>query len=152
MFSWLIDAVLSTMPAWMWLAGAGTGLLAFFFASIVSHFPPLRPYMLFIKPIGGIAALVCIFMYGGSGVQAMWEEKVRVAQEAADKKAAMAQQLNEDLNKERKKKAQVRVEYRTQIRTEIREVAAQIDTKCEIDPIVNEKLNKAAKNPAGAGK
>ena len=39
-------------------------------------------------------ALVCIFMYGGSGVQAMWEEKVRIAQEAADKKAAEAADLN----------------------------------------------------------
>ena len=100
-----MDAVLSSIPAWMWLAGAGAGLVAFFFASIFSHFPPLKPYMMFIKPLGGLAALLCVFMYGGSGVQAMWEEKVRLAQEEADRKAAMAQQLNKDLEKERKKKA-----------------------------------------------
>ena len=91
-------------------------------------------------------------MYGGSGVQAMWEEKVRVAQEEADKKASEARELNLKLELERNKKQQVRVEYRDRVKTEIREVEKQINAKCEIDPIVNEKLNKAAKNPQGASK
>lgn len=150
MFSWLMDAVLSSIPAWMWLVGAGTGLVAFFFASIFSHFPPLKPYMMFVKPLGGLAALVCVFMYGGSGVQAMWEEKVRIAQEEADRKAQQAQQLNKDLEKERKKKAEVRVEYRDRVRTEIKEVEKIIDAKCEVDPKVLEILNKAATNPEKA--
>lgn len=150
MFTWLMDAVLSSIPAWMWLAGAGAGLVAFFFASIFSHFPPLKPYMMLVKPLGGLAALVCVFMYGGSGVQAMWEEKVRIAQEAADRKAAQAEQLNKDLEKERKKKAEVRVEYRDRVKTEIVEVAKVIDAKCEIDPKVVDLLNKAASNPEKA--
>lgn len=150
MFSWLIDAVLSSIPAWMWLAGAGAGLVAFFFASIFSHFPPLKPYMMFVKPLGGLAALACVFMYGGSGVQAMWEEKVRIAQEEADRKAAMAQQLNEDLDRERKKKQKVRTEYYATVKTEIKEVEKLIDAKCELDPKVPEILNKAAKNPEKA--
>ena len=147
MFSWLIDAVLSTIPAWMWLAGAGTGLAAFFFASIFSHFPPLKPYMMFIKPLGGIAALLCVFMYGGSGVQAMWEEKVRVAQEEADKKAKEAADLNKKLGDERKKKQEVRVEYRDRIKNEIQIQKEYIDKDCKIDPRVPELLNKSAINP-----
>lgn len=147
MFTWLIDAVLSTIPAWMWLAGAGAGLTAFFFASIFSHFPPLKPYMMVVKPLGGLAALLCVFMYGGSGVQAMWEEKTRIAQEEADRKAQQAQQLNKDLEKERKKKSEVRIEYRDRIRTEIKEVEKIIDAKCEVDPKAIDLLNKAAKNP-----
>ncbi len=150
MFTWLIDAFLSTVPAWMWLAGTGVGLVAFFFASIFSHFPPLKPYMLFIKPLGGIVALLCVFMYGGSGVQAMWEEKVRVAQEAADKKAKEAEVLNQKLSEERKKKGQVRVEYRDRVRTEIQIQKEFIDKDCKIDPKVPELLNKAATNPEKA--
>jgi len=149
-FSWLMDAVLSTMPAWVWLIGAGVGITAFFFASIFSHFPPLKPYMLFIKPLGGIIALACVFMYGGSGVQAMWEEKVRIAQEEADRKAQESQVLNEQLEKERKKKAEIRIEYRDRIRTEIKEVEKLIDAKCEIDPKAIELLNKSARNPEKA--
>lgn len=105
---------------------------------------------MFIKPLGGLAALLCVFMYGGSGVQAMWEEKVRIAQEEADRKAQQAQQLNKDLEKERKKKAEVRVEYRDRIKTEIKEVEKIIDAKCEVDPKAIELLNKAAKNPEKA--
>ena len=108
--------------------------------------------MMFVNPLGGLAALFCVFMYGGSGVQAMWEEKVRLAQEEADRKAAMAQQLNKDLEKERKKKAEVRVEYRDRIKTEIKEVEKVINEKCEIDPKVPELLNKAATNPEKAKK
>lgn len=147
MFTWLIDAFLSTIPAWMWLVGAGVGLTAFFFASIFSHFPPIRPYMMLVKPLGGLAALVCVFMYGGSGVQAMWEEKVRVAQEAADKKAAEAADLNKKLTDERKKKQEVRVEYRDRVRTEIQVQKEFIDKDCKIDPKVPELLNKSATNP-----
>ena len=152
MFSWLIDMFLSTMPAWLWLVGAGTGLAVYFLSGILSNFPPFKPYTLFLKPVGGIAALLCIFMYGGSGVQAMWEEKIRIAQEAADKKAAESQQLSQQLEQERKKKQQVRVEYRDKIRTEIREVERVINEKCEIDPKVLEILNKAATNPTGEKK
>lgn len=152
MVSWLLDMFLSTLPAWLWLVGAGTGLAVYFLSGILSNFPPVRPYTMFLKPVGGIAALLCVFMYGGSGVQAMWEEKIRIAQEAADKKAAESQQLSERLEQERKKKAQVRVEYRDRVQTEIREVEKIINQKCEIDPKVVDILNKAATNPAGEKK
>lgn len=150
MYSWMIDLALSHIPSWLWLVGAGTGLAIFLASGILSHFPGVGIYAKFIKPISGIVTLVCVFMYGGAGVQAMWEEKVRLAQEEADRKAAMAQQFNEDLDRERKKKAQVRVEYRDRIQTEIKEVEKIIDAKCEIDPKVVELLNKAAANPEKA--
>jgi hypothetical protein len=148
----MIDFVLSSIPSWMWLVGAGTGLVIYFFTGILSHFPGIQIYARFFKPVAGILTLACTFMYGGAGVQAMWEEKVRIAQEEADRKAAMAQQLNEDLAAERKKKQKVRVEYYNTIKTEIKEVEKIIDAKCEIDPKVGELLNKAAKNPSGESK
>lgn len=106
--------------------------------------------MMLIKPLGGIAALVCVFMYGGSGVQAMWEEKVRVAQEEVDKKAKEAADLNKKLSDERKKKQDVRVEYRDRVRTEIQVQREFIDKDCKIDPKVNELINKSATNPEKA--
>lgn len=150
MFSWMIDFVLSSIPSWLWLVGSAAGLTIFLLSGVLSHFPGISTYAKLLKPVSGILTLACVFMYGGSGVQAMWEEKVRLAQEEADRKAAMAQQLNEDLDRERKKKAQVRVEYRDRIQTEIREVEKIIDAKCEIDPKVVDLLNKAAKNPEKA--
>ena len=119
MLTWLLDLFLSSIPSWVWLVGGVTGLVIFLLSGILSHVPSLGIYAKFIKPISGIVTLACVFMYGGAGVQTMWEEKVRVAQEEADRKAAVAQQLNEDLSKERARKSQVRVEYRDRIHTEI---------------------------------
>lgn len=152
MFSWLIDAILSSIPSWVWLAGAGAGLTVFFLSGILSNFPPIKPYTLFLKPLGGLSALLCVFMYGGSGVQSMWEEKIRLAQEEADKKSAESAVLSRKLENEIKKKQQVRIEYRDRIKTEIKEVEKIINEKCEIDPKVIELHNKAAKNPNGVNK
>ena len=150
MLTWLLDLFLSSIPSWAWLAGGVAGLVIFLLSGILSHVPSLGIYAKLIKPISGIVTLACVFMYGGAGVQAMWEEKVRVAQEEADKKAAQAEQLNKDLDRERKKKAEVRIEYRDRIKTEIQIQREVIDKDCRIDPKVPELLNKAATNPEKA--
>lgn len=152
MVSWLLEIVLSSIPSVLWLVGIGAGLGIYLFSSILSHIPAINPYTKIIKPLAGIAALVCTFMYGGAGVQALWEEKAKLAQEEADRKAAMAEQLNKDLEAERKKKSQVRVEYRDRIKTEIQIQREVIDAKCEVDPKAVDLLNKASTNPAGSKK
>jgi hypothetical protein len=150
MLTWLLELFLSSIPSWAWLASGVAALVIFLLSGILSHVPSLGIYAKLIKPVSGIVTLVCVFMYGGAGVQAMWEEKVRLAQEEADRKAAMALQLNKDLDVERKKKQKVRVEYYATVKTEIKEVEKLIDAKCEIDPKVPELLNKAAQNPEKA--
>ena len=152
MFTWLIELFLSSIPAWLWLAGAGTGLGVYFLSGILSHFPPITAYAKLLKPIGGIAALVCVFMYGGSGVQAIWEAKAEAAQAEADKRTAESKEANKQLEEERKKKQSERIIYRDKIKTEIQQVKVLIDKDCRIDASVPEILNKAATNPTGAGK
>jgi len=152
MFSWMIDFVLSSIPSWFWLVGAGVSLAVFFLSGILSHIPTISMYAKFLKPVAGILTLACVFMYGGAGVQALWEEKVRVAQEIADRKAKESEEFSKQLDEERKKKQKVRVEYYNTVKTEIKEVEKVINSKCEIDPKVPELLNKAARNPAGENK
>lgn len=152
MFSWMIDFVLSSIPSWFWLVGAGASLAVFFLSGILSHIPTISMYAKFLKPVAGILTLACVFMYGGAGVQALWEEKVRVAQEIADRKAKESEEFSKKLDEERKKKQKVRVEYYNTVKTEIKEVEKVINSKCEIDPKVPELLNKAARNPAGENK
>ena len=152
MFSWMIDFVLSSIPSWFWLVGAGASLTAFLLSGVLSHFPGVGIYAKFIKPVAGVLTLACVFMYGGTGVQAMWEEKVRVAQEEADRKAKESEEFSKKLDEERKKKQKVRVEYYNTVKTEIQVQKEFIDKDCKIDPKVAELLNKAAKNPAGESK
>lgn len=148
----MIDFVLSSIPSWFWLVGAGASLAAFLLSGVLSHFPGVGIYAKFIKPVAGALTLACVFMYGGAGVQAMWEEKVRVAQEIADRKAKESQEFSNKLDEERKKKQKVRVEYYNTVKTEIQVQKEFIDKDCKIDPKVAELLNKAAKNPAGESK
>ena len=152
MFSWMIDFVLSSIPSEFWLVGAVASLAVFFLSVVLAHVPAIGIYVKFIKPIAGVITLACVFMYGGAGVQAIWEEKVQVAQEIADRKAKESEEFSKKLDEERKKKQKVRVEYYNTVKTEIKEVEKVINSKCEIDPKVPELLNKAAKNPAGEGK
>lgn len=149
MLSWLFESLVSNIPVWIWIIGVGAGLGIYFFSSILTHIPEISPYAKFVKPVAGIVALVCTFMYGGAGVQAIWEEKIRIAEEQAKIAEAKAEQLNDDLKKARDQKTQVRVEYRDRVKYEIRTVAAQIDANCNLSPIAVEKINKAAKNPEG---
>jgi len=152
MFIWMIDFVLSSIPSWFWLVGAGASLAVFFLSGILSHIPTISMYAKFLKPVAGILTLACVFMYGGAGVQAMWEEKLQIAQTEADRKAKESEEFSKKLDEERKKKQKVRVEYYNTVKTEIKEVEKIINSKCEIDPKVPELLNKAARNPAGENK
>jgi predicted transcriptional regulator len=54
------------------------------------------------------------------------------------------------LEEERKKKQKVKVEYYNTVKTEIKEVEKVINSKCEVDPKVNELHNRAATNPEKA--
>ena len=148
----MIDFVLSSIPSWLWLVSGSVSLAVFLLSGVLGYFPTIGIYAKFIKPVAGVLTLVCVFMYGGAGVQSMWEEKVRIAQEVADRKAKESEEFSNKLDIERKKKAQVRVEYRTQIKTEIQVQKEVIDKDCKIDPKVPEILNKAAKNPLGESK
>ena len=58
--------------------------------------------------MAGILTLACVFMYGGAGVQAIWEEKVQIAQAEADRKAKESEEFSKKLDEERKKKQKVR--------------------------------------------
>ena len=149
MISWLLELFLSSIPAWMWMVGAGSGLVIYFFTGILNHFPGISTYSKFFKPVAGVVTLFCVFMYGGAGVQAMWEEKVREAEKQVEVEKAKSDQLNKDLANEREKKQQVIVQYKDRIKTEIKVKKEFIDKDCKIDPAVPDLLNKAATNPFG---
>jgi 2-hydroxy-3-keto-5-methylthiopentenyl-1-phosphate phosphatase len=79
-----------------------------------------------------------------------WREKVKEAEAKVAVAEEQSKELNTKLEEERKKKQKVKVEYYNTVKTEIKEVEKVINAKCEIDPQVNELLNKAATNPGKA--
>lgn len=144
MLSWMLDLVLSHIPAWLWLVGSVTGIAVFLLSGILSHFPGVGVYAKFIKPVAGLLTLACVFMYGGAGVQAMWEAKVAAAQEMAAAAEAESAEANKKLDVERKKKQQVITQYVDRVKQEIVVQREVIDAKCEVPPEAIKILNDAA--------
>lgn len=144
MLSWMLDLVLSHIPSWLWLVGAVSGIAVFLLSGILSHFPGVGVYAKFIKPVAGLVTLACVFMYGGAGVQAMWEAKIAAAQEKAAAAEAESAEANKKLDAERKKKQQVITQYVDRVKQEIVVQREVIDAKCEVAPEAIKILNDAA--------
>jgi len=104
MLMWLVEHTILNLPPLFWLILACLGLVAFFFASIFSHIPPLRPYMMFVKPVGGIIVLCSVFMYGGTTINDHWQEKVKEAEGLIEQKKQEADAANDKLVAEQKAK------------------------------------------------
>ena len=147
MLEWALNLILSSIPAWAWLIGASGALATFLLSGVLSHFPGIKPYAMIIKPVAGIVTLACVFMYGGAGVQAMWEEKIRIAQEKADQAKKESEDFNKKLETERKRKNQVVTQYIDVVKEKIVVQKEVIDAKCEVPHEAITILNEAVKNP-----
>jgi hypothetical protein len=149
MFSWMIDFILSGLPGWLWPAISLGGFAVYSFAAVIGHFPAFKSYTIFIKPVGILACLGGIFMWGGAGVTAMYEEKIRDIKE----KIAIATEQSKTANSKIETKIVVQKQIihdtKVVIQKELVESAAKIDAECKLDPSVPTILNKAAKNPVG---
>ena len=140
---YIINAVL--------LVGAVGSFLSFFVLHrILNKFPALAPYHLLIQVVSAVLLVAGIYFKGGYSVEMSWRERVKEAEAKVAAAEEQSKELNTKLEEERKKKQKVKVEYYNTVKTEIKEVEKIINGKCEIDPQVNELLNKAATNPGKA--
>jgi hypothetical protein len=105
MLMWLVEHWLLNLPSEFWIALAVVGFLAFFFASMFSHIPPLRPYMMFVKPVGGLIIIVSVFMYGGTAINDIWQDRIEKARLEAEKKDKELEEKNIKLAQAQQKAA-----------------------------------------------
>ena len=133
------------------VAGAVGSFLTFFALNrILRWFPAIAPYYLILQIVSAVLLVGGIYFKGGYSVEMAWREKVKEAEAKVAVAEEQSKELNTKLEQERKKKQQVKIEYYNTVKTEIKEVEKVINAKCEIDPQVNELLNKAATNPGKA--
>ena len=151
MLAWAPDSLLLWIVHTILVAGIVGSFLSFFLLHrIVRWFPALAPWHLLIQIVSIILLVGGVYFKGGYDTEASWRAKVKEAEEKVAIAEQQSQQLNESLKAEQQKKQKVRVEYYNTVKTEIKEVEKIINGKCEIDPKVNELLNKAATNPGKA--
>ena len=94
MFSLIVNHFLPHIPEWVWPFAAGGSITIFFLSGILSHFPEIKPYAIFLKPVALICFSVSLFFYGGSGVVQIYQAQLKEAQQ----KAAEAEKLSDAAN------------------------------------------------------
>ena len=151
MMSFVPDDFLLYVINTILIAGAVGSFLTFFALNrILRWFPAIAPYYLILQIVSAALLVGGIYFKGGYSVEMSWREKVKEAEAKVAVAEEQSKELNIKLEEERKKKQKVKVEYYNTVKTEIKEVEKVINAKCEIDPQVNELLNKAATNPGKA--
>jgi uncharacterized membrane protein YraQ (UPF0718 family) len=151
MMSFVPDDFLLYVINTILIAGAVGSFLTFFALNrILRWFPAIAPYYLILQIVSAALLVGGIYFKGGYGVEMSWREKVKEAEAKVAIAEEQSKELNVKLEEERKKKQKVKIEYYNTVKTEIKEVEKVINAKCEIDPQVNELLNKAATNPGKA--
>ena len=145
MFTWLIEHLLSALPAWLWMFVAAGSIAVYFLAGIIGKFPQVKPYALFIKPVALIVTGISIFFWGGSGVADMYNKRV----DELNTELATAKSASKGANVEIKTVYvdRVKVVKDTQVKVvhDIQRDAAQMDATCKVDPSAIKDLNEAAK-------
>jgi uncharacterized membrane protein YraQ (UPF0718 family) len=151
MMSFVPDDFLLYVINTILIAGTVGSFLTFFALNrILRWFPAIAPYYLILQIVSAALLVGGIYFKGGYSVEMSWREKVKEAEAKVAVAEEQSKELNTKLEEERKKKQKVKVEYYNTVKTEIKEVEKVINAKCEIDPQVNELLNKAATNPGKA--
>lgn len=147
MFDFIIQHILANLPIWFWPAVAGAGLAVYLLAGFLTKLPTLKLYGWVFKPLGILVFILGIFMFGGAGVTAIWQEQVKQAQAKVDAAVVASKAANDKLDKVRKQKNQVIVQRQVVIHERIVKDAAKIDATCKVDPLAIKDLNDAATNP-----
>jgi len=152
MFSWMIELILGGLPSWIWPAIAGGGFAVYSFAAIIGHFPAFKPYTIFIKPVGIIACIGGIFMFGGSGVTAIYQAQMEEMKHKVELAEAQSATANAKIETKIITKTKVIHDTQVVVQERIKEVEKRIDADCRLDSEVPKLLNDAARNPLKANK
>jgi hypothetical protein len=146
MYGFIVDYFLGDIPTWVWPFVAGGGITVYFLAHILSALPQVRPYSMFIKPVAFITFTLGVFMYGGSGVVALYQERVKVAEQQAAIADQQATAANAALAANiRERKDDIR-QNREAARATIAVNARQFDKECTVSTEAIGIHNDAAQN------
>jgi len=147
MFEFIIQHILANLPVWFWPGVAGIGLVIYLLAGVLTHFRGLKLYGWLIKPVGIVVFVLGVFMFGGAGVTAIWQEQVKQAQAKVDAAVVESKSANDKLTQVRKQKNRVIVQRQVIVKEHIVKDAAKMDATCKVDPVAIKDLNDAAVNP-----
>jgi len=156
MFTFYVNHVLAYIPTWMWPILAGGGVAAFFLAGVGSYVPALSPYANFIKPISFITICVSFFMWGGAGVQDVYQAEVNEQKAKADAAEQASKDTNNQLQKTLVSQNQIILQKTKTLNDIIASEGNRINKNCTIDSatvnLYNNIVTNSITTPAGVKK
>ena len=146
MFGWLIENAIALMPTEAWIAIAITGAVVYYLSGFILAFPQFKPYGILVKVVGILALVGGVFMTGGAGVTAIWQQQLKEANE----RIAIAEGKSKEVNVKIVEKIVKQLEVVHQKGDEVikyvdREVT-KYDNTCPVPDVVVKAHNAAALN------
>ena len=156
---WQFQWMLGLIPDWVWtalLVGSVVGLLA---AGLLKRIPFVSQYKLPIQAVSVISLLVSIWFISANSTNAVWEakikdleDKVKLAEEAANTKNVEIQEKIVTKTTVIKEKGKTQIEYVDRVITQDKEVIKYIE-QCPVPKAIIDAHNAAAEmNKAAEGK
>ena len=146
MYGFFIDYFLGNIPTWVWPFVAGGSIVIYFLAHVLSALPQVKPYAIFVKPVAFISFTLGVFMYGGSGVVAVYQERVKEAEQKAELADQQSKSASDQLNSYIKERRDDLHQNRDAARTKIAANAQQLNKECTVSTEAIGIHNDAAQN------
>ena len=156
---WQFQWMLGLIPEWLWttlLVVSAIGLLASWF---LKRIPFVSQYRFPIQAISFVSLLASIWFISANSTNAVWEakikdleDKVKLAEEAANTKNVEIQEKIVTKTKVIKEKGKTQIEYVDRVVTQDKEVIKYIE-QCPVPKAIIDAHNVAAEmNKAAEGK
>jgi hypothetical protein len=150
-FGWLIENAIVIMPAWAWLVIAVTGFIMYHVGGFISAFPQFKPYSLMLKIFSVLAMFGGVFMYGGEGVSAIWQEQIIAANARAERAEAESKKVNTVIKEKIVTQIQIVKEKTDANNLDIEARRNSINAECRLSDDAWMLYNRASKNAVASG-
>ena len=156
---WQFQWMLSLLPDWVWTALLVGSIIGILSAWLLKRIPFVSQYRFPIQAVGVVSLLVSIWFISANNTNAVWEakikdleDKVKLAEEAANTKNVEIQEKIVTKTTVIKEKGKTQIEYVDRVITQDKEIIKYIE-QCPVPKAIIDAHNAAAElNKAAEGK
>jgi putative cell wall-binding protein len=156
---WQFQWMLSLLPEWIWTTMLVASIVGLLVAWLLKRIPFVSQYQFPIQAVSVVSLLISIWFVSANNTNAVWEakikdleDKVKLAEEAANTKNVEIQEKIVTKTTVIKEKGKTQIEYVDRVITQDKEVVKYIE-QCPVPKVIIDAHNAAAEmNKAAEGK